>query len=546
MPVFTFDPRIKPGPWNVQPGLVDPKWSWLWQAMGVADCSLVFPMWGGSQGAPRPLRPELVTGETVDNNPTLAWDAWGIGEEFNGTSDGYEVQFDHPATGTHYVIMFAVVRSLSASLTIYDNFISWEDQGGGSAGLIIGYGDTYNAASEEWAVWDSASTRIATVDCPWDTLGVPHAVIFVRRGGADGILHVRNMLTGEYAEDTSIGTAQTTVTPGFVRIGTYTFDERYEGRIGLAGVVSFDDGAPIDLIRELTDERAREWAADPFGFLRPSLPQFLEWTAPGIRTPASGGTTYERTFTGGLTSAGAIARQAQLTRAGALTSAGAVVRETQLTRSGALTHAGALGRETQKPMAGTLTSSGALTTIRTVLRTFTGALSFASGTLVRLVAKPLAGALTTSSTLVKQVDKLLAGTLTSSGAGTFLRTVLQNMAGALTFAAGTLVRQAQKPIAGTLTSNSTLVKQVNRTFTGALTSSGALTKVVSKLLVGALSYVGTLATVVVSGSQAVAEDDFTLTVQTTDAATLQAQTTDAMTLEVEDDDPFSLQAWEEN
>jgi hypothetical protein len=231
-----------------------------------------------------------------------------------------------------------------------------------------------------------------------------------------------------------------------------------------------------------------------------------------IEYTEGGGTEYQESVAGTLTSSGAIVKQTSVSYAGTLTSSGTLATLGTFYRAlaGTLTSAGTVVKKTAVSYVGTLTSSGVLATSLTFIRSLAGTLT-SSGTIAKQTAVSYAGTLTSSGTvetigsffrafegtltssgaLVKETATSLAGTLTSSG--TLVKTTLLSLAGTLT-SSGTLVKQTAVSYAGTLTSAGTIVKETALSFAGTLTSSGILatTKTALISLAGTLTSSGTL------------------------------------------------------
>jgi hypothetical protein len=230
---------------------------------------------------------------------------------------------------------------------------------------------------------------------------------------------------------------------------------------------------------------------------------------------ASGGTQYDQSVSGSLTSAGTVSRATSKATAGALSSAGALARQAGKSLAGSLSSAGDMVRQTAKSLGGELSSAGALTHVRTFLVAVGGTLTSAgallksagksvagslssSGGVSRTAEKSLSGSLTSAGELARSTAKSLVGVLTSSGALTQVRTFLVAIAGTLT-SAGALTRQTGKATAGTLTSSGDLSRLTSRAFTGVLTSSGSLARTIGKALSGVLSSAGAVATALTQG-----------------------------------------------
>ena len=172
----------------------------------------------------------------------------------------------------------------------------------------------------------------------------------------------------------------------------------------------------------------------------------LTWSTTGSRCVGAmatykkgaggGGTVFQESYAGTLTSAGAVTKQAQKPLAGAITSAGTVVKQVQAFYAGTLTTAGVVAKLVSKTFAGALASAGAVTSIA-----------------VKLIS--LAGTLTSAGVLTRQTNKVLAGTLTPTGA---------------------LTKQVAISLAGTVASAGSLTKRIGKAFAGAIsTLTGALT-----------------------------------------------------------------------
>lgn len=144
-----------------------------------------------------------------------------------------------------------------------------------------------------------------------------------------------------------------------------------------------------------------------------------DWCVGLVSIRPAGGTTYNQSAAGTLTTAGALTaiRTVYLVLAGTLSSAGALTRKAKKSLGGTLTTAGSLTKKTFKAFAGTLTSAGGLTsqTLQIFYQAVGGALTMA-GALTRKGKKSLAGTLTTGGALVRKAKKALAGTLTTAGA----------------------------------------------------------------------------------------------------------------------------------
>lgn len=212
-----------------------------------------------------------------------------------------------------------------------------------------------------------------------------------------------------------------------------------------------------------------------------------------IGTLSSAGTLLKRTnkpLSGTLTTAGGLVNQTKKSLAGTLSSAGALLKRTSKLTDGTLTLSGALTKQTNKPLSGTLTSSGSLLGRLTKLISLGGTLSM-SGTLTKQTGKALGGTLTTAGALRMRTSKLLSGVLTM--AGNITKQTRTSLSGTLTMtgALGT-VKTFLKSLSATLSMSGSLSKQTNKSTAGTLTSSGTLTKRIAKSLDGTVSFTGNI------------------------------------------------------
>lgn len=203
-----------------------------------------------------------------------------------------------------------------------------------------------------------------------------------------------------------------------------------------------------------------------------------------------GGTQYEQSAGGTLTSSGALIKDPRKLAAGTLTSAGTLTRSASKNAGGTLAPAGTTIKDIFKIAAGTLSLAGALETARLFVMSLSGTLTSA-GTIQKDTAKNQAGTLTSAGELLKTTSKAFTGALTSSGALTTIKTFVLSLSGTLT-SSGALVRDTYKSLAGTLSPAGALSKLVSKLFSGTLTSSGALAKETQKPLTGTLTSSGTI------------------------------------------------------
>ena len=203
-----------------------------------------------------------------------------------------------------------------------------------------------------------------------------------------------------------------------------------------------------------------------------------------------GGTQFTQSVSGGITPAGALAKQGGKPLGGGITPAATLVRHIVRALAGAITPSGALVPRAGKALAGSVAPAGTL--------------SFNIG-------KVLAGALAPAGDLLKRTGKVLGGAITPTGTLASIRTFLVTLAGAITPSGGlsvgvgkalvgvvapvgALLRQTGKVLAGAVTPSSTLtaLRTVLVSLAGALTPSGGLSFAIGKNLAGAVTPLGTL------------------------------------------------------
>jgi hypothetical protein len=187
--------------------------------------------------------------------------------------------------------------------------------------------------------------------------------------------------------------------------------------------------------------------------------------APKAGTLTSSGALVNQTATakaGSMASSGSLVKQTGTTKTGSLTSAGALLLLTTKVLGGTLSSSGSLVKSTAKLLGGTLSSSGAL--VKRAGKLAAGALT-SSGSLIRQTGRVLGGSLTSAGSLVKLVAKSFAGALASSGALTTIKVILKAFSGTMNFS-GVLVRQSQKSLSGTLTTAGALRKLLAKGFSG--------------------------------------------------------------------------------
>jgi len=208
---------------------------------------------------------------------------------------------------------------------------------------------------------------------------------------------------------------------------------------------------------------------------------------------ATGGTEYNQSAAGTLTSAGTVVKKTGKPTAGTITSAGGVAFQISKVVSGALTTAGTIANQISKSLAGSLSSSGILDATKTALLSLAGTLS-TSGTVAKQTNKTLSGAVTSSATLIKSVGKIIAGAVTSAGEllgelTVGATTYLQSLAGTLT-ASGTVAKSTTKLFSGVLNTSGTITRAISKVVSGTMTTAGAIAKRTSKTVAGAIAWVG--------------------------------------------------------
>ncbi len=162
-----------------------------------------------------------------------------------------------------------------------------------------------------------------------------------------------------------------------------------------------------------------------------------------IEFTVGGGTTYEQSV------------------AGTLSTVGSPVKEGQKPLSASLSSASVLARETILSLAGALSTAGLLVSIKTALQSVAGTLS-TTGAVVREAAKPLSGTMTSAGTLARNISTSLAGTLTT--AGTVVKETITTLTGALSSvgSVATVKNAVANAIELTLNARSTALTLISR------------------------------------------------------------------------------------
>jgi len=228
---------------------------------------------------------------------------------------------------------------------------------------------------------------------------------------------------------------------------------------------------------------------------------YIEWTE-------SGGTTYNQSTAGSLSTSGAVGKKTAVTYTGSLSFIGAVVLKilsnlvgtlstsgvlvNKLTRAlaGVLSSSGAISRNTQKISSGTVSFLGGLS--EGVFKVLSGVLSL-GGTLSQQIVftQSIAGVLSFGGSLVNKTQKLVDGSL--SFTGSVIRKIQYNLVGAISFS-GDLIKGAALSVTGVLSSIGTSSQKIvfTTSISGAISFAGGLVQKVGKSLGGVLSLPGTL------------------------------------------------------
>jgi hypothetical protein len=189
---------------------------------------------------------------------------------------------------------------------------------------------------------------------------------------------------------------------------------------------------------------------------------------------ASGGTVYNQSVSG------------------AISPSGALLKQDKKPISGAISPSGSLSKQGGKLLSGALSPSGLLVSVKTVLKSIGGALSF-SGSLSKKTLHGIGGSIAPLGSLVKKASRAFTGAITPSGSLVITKVILKALTGALSFS-GSLVKSARKGLTGSIGPSGSLVKKTFRSLVGALAPSGSLSssKTIQKILGGVLSFSGSL------------------------------------------------------
>jgi N-acetylneuraminic acid mutarotase len=194
----------------------------------------------------------------------------------------------------------------------------------------------------------------------------------------------------------------------------------------------------------------------------------------------------QKPLVGSLTESGVVAKQPQKPLSGTLTESGVItyLKSLMRTLTAALTAAGVLtNKQDQKSLVGTLINHGvpakSLTKPLSGTPTFTGALR-------NVLATKLAGLVTLLGVGLKQAHKPFAAGLTGHGALTSVRTLLRTLTGALASSIGALVRLPQLVKSSTQTPSGTLTNAVRTKLAGLVTLSGSFLKTFLRAVAGSM------------------------------------------------------------
>lgn len=150
-----------------------------------------------------------------------------------------------------------------------------------------------------------------------------------------------------------------------------------------------------------------------------SLSSAGDWIAFAVEILSPGGTVYNQSVEGTVTSSGDLVKSSTKVLAGTITSSGALQKAITHLLAGVVTSAGNAGKVLSSILAGVVTLAGDLTTA--VHHNYTQALSgsvSSSGSLQRTTQKTLAGTVTSSGSLVRSIFKALTGIVSLIGSVT--------------------------------------------------------------------------------------------------------------------------------
>ncbi len=200
--------------------------------------------------------------------------------------------------------------------------------------------------------------------------------------------------------------------------------------------------------------------------------------------------TTAKTATGAIVPAGSTAHLTDKGLSGAIVPVGVVTRAASAVYAGVLAPAGALIKSITLTVVGGVTPSGTLSTLRAVLRTFTGDLT-PTGAIVRDISKSAEGSVAPTGAIAQAVSTSMAGAIALAGG--LARTIAKVPAGALSPFGG-LTRHSEKGLDGSVAPIGDVAKAVSATLRGALAPAGGLNKLIQKFWSGVLGWLGQLTT----------------------------------------------------
>lgn len=213
-------------------------------------------------------------------------------------------------------------------------------------------------------------------------------------------------------------------------------------------------------------------------------------TATGSRSGQSG-----KVLAGSVSGSGSLVRASSRVLAGSVSAAGALRKLVGKAFSGSSTGSGVLAflRVAVRAFDGAIQPVGDLG--RSILKTFTGS-STGSGSVARAKAAPLSGSISGSGGLARKPLKGFSGTVVPAGTVSTVRAVLRAFSGAIT-ANGGLSKLIGKAVFGSSqgvgSTGATGSGSGAVTVSGSISGSGSLSKFVARVMSGALTMVGSLA-----------------------------------------------------
>ena len=202
----------------------------------------------------------------------------------------------------------------------------------------------------------------------------------------------------------------------------------------------------------------------------------------------------QRSVAGGVTPGGVLAgiKIVMKTLTGGLSSAGALAKQVNKTFTGGMTSAGGLAKRLARSLAGGVTPGGALAAAKMVMAVLAGTLG-SGGTLAKQVNRTLTGGMSSAGGLIKRLSRSLAGGVTPGGVLGTVKTFLQSVAGSMA-PAGALAKRAGKMMTGGLPSVGDLIRSVRKSLSGSVAFAGVESgiRAVGVVLTGAVGFAGNL------------------------------------------------------